>query len=1819
MPELLTPASNKIDPLILQKLQAFADRRRKLIIRRGILAAIATLLVAMMIVATIDYIFMLPDAVRWTLSGAAYLAIIIVEWRSCWRLLLHAPGSRQLARLVEHAEPELREDLLSAVELGDENPERVFDSEQFRALVQSDVAARVEKLDMEELLPAKLLRRYVYLGAGIGLVCIVAFALTGFQFGTLMMRALLPMANFARVSKVKVKIVEPSPAEMRVAQGDTLPLIIELSGQSSNKATLETFTPSGGREVVPMTPLARDRFSATIQVGRENVYYRVRAGDALTKKYLLEAVARPAVVDFQKSYIYPAYSKLEPKTVTEENGDLSALEGSQVELHLHTNQKVKDAELRIEQGKKNSVVPLVAQGDVLVAKVPIDVSGIYRVHLVGAESGFENKFSPEYELRAEPDLVPQVELTLPKQDLILPSNEVVDVQGSASDDFALAKVSQMVKINDGNWKETILTKDPGAKTQVERRWDLFDQGVKPGDLVTTKLVAVDLKGNRAESRPLQVTITAAGFETKRLQSLSTYRQFLELLKAEETAAAALVKQTNDARQQFERLGDGDPQRKQVLTPVSASMTDLVQKHADVVKQLAVVLHDATPGHESGDLALIGRAMSRAQNYGIDRARRIVDVVGSNPALPTARDLLAEALESVAKMDQILRGTADSCRTVLTAEETDVLNENLQVVAVEQDRLLTLAHQSGTDSEKWAPVANRLRVVLAELRGLEELSGSTADHGIRGIAERMRNVQKLLNKRRTALETALAGKLGAELLAPTMELSQAVTDVSHQALDMARDMRGPTIEMLRVMGREVEATHSSFDQLRLENERLVRNDRLPVEVANVLIDGRWAAHLDAWKSRGDIEEWRPDADSYFVNDVRLTTRVLQALRDRVAGERSEKWAKDLHDIEWNFRVLESGHLLSELVEGVGHLATEERWEIYNAKSRTTSPHDWAWLSERLRVMPDEVGRALDFNERRSLGQAVQKILWEAQNQEFTHQLQREMDARFDINRMPVTAKDQAEQLADYLKKALELFREPMEQARQSLSKLTPSLAETMKQLAKKTEELRDKTSNQAQQVSEKLADEVKADARQALADQQRLNQQVEALKDALRADANQQDILNKDGRERARDADDAVAMLREPPQRAEEDLELAAKSEKSQTQEQALNQAVEQQQKLTQALQQMAEHYAALDEGKADQTRQAMRATEQANGVKDQLDQDFAKAEQMAKLAQSTPEEMLKQLEKALPQNPQMQKELSAISQNTLKGAAEQLKQASQQEKDVAQNVQKMAKDEQAQTDAAALVAKQNAANAQAQAQPQTNPANAQNNQPNGANQPNPVQQPNVQANPANAQQPNGQQQANAQQPPQNGQQGNPQQMQAAAAQQQPQSQPGQANPQGQPSQPQGQQPNQNNPALAQAAQRQTPIGKTAGQVADDVMRAGRHEMRLENKVAGEQLDQLGKQIEANAQQQVPNAQQALQQAQQAGQAQPAVSDADKGLQKSLEKLTAMANPAQAQADGEAQGQPNKADAAAEQGQPAASPMQNQAAQAGQQNGQQQASQQQAGQQQGGQQSGNQQANAQQGNKGEATGNQAHMNQASGHQAMEAQAAQGKAAEPKGPNGQAQAAQNGQAGQNAQEAQPPQDAEPNAMTAATPASPQEQIWMARTLDALDAALHSHGGDEEQEGKQGGQQQAGQNNQGAQQAANQQASQQRSQAAQASQGQGANAKQASQSSAAAKAQAAMAQAAASAAKSARSENGSPNQSGEPQQGGLQALSKGGAQSQGANGPHGPLGEAKLKAGDWGKLPKQMADQLTQGQQEGIAGEYRNQVETYYRVIAEKSKKP
>ena len=78
-----------------------------------------------------------------------------------------------------------------------------------------------------------------------------------------------------------------------------------------------------------------------------------------------------------------------------------------VTLSLEPDQAIGEAELRLKAGNADAedlTIPLEIGGDGrLTAEVPITTDhSLYRVHLVGEESGFTNKHSPDYEIRAVP-------------------------------------------------------------------------------------------------------------------------------------------------------------------------------------------------------------------------------------------------------------------------------------------------------------------------------------------------------------------------------------------------------------------------------------------------------------------------------------------------------------------------------------------------------------------------------------------------------------------------------------------------------------------------------------------------------------------------------------------------------------------------------------------------------------------------------------------------------------------------------------------------------------------------------------------------------------------------------------------------------------------------------------------------------------------------------------------------------------------------------------------------------------------------------------------------------------------------------------------------------------------------------------------------------------------------------------------------------------------------------------------------------------------------------------------------------------------------
>ncbi len=948
---------DKLNPQISSKLGAFRSRWRNLLLARGVCGGLIALLSGMLIVALADYFIVMPDVLRWIFSGAVYLGTLVAVWMVSLRLLLHTPDDRELARMIEVWRPDLREDLLSAVELGDIDAGAQWDSSLFRKILQQDVSGRLQEVDAQRLLPSRLVRASL-IGAVVLLFVLGLFALwpDGRQ---LLVRAAAPMANVERVSRVKIFLVVPTLGDSSAPQGDSVPVIVRLEGPNPARVTLETFPASGKLEAVPMTPMTNRQYASTVAIGAESVQYRVRAGDGLTRKFNVLARPRPAVTAFDKTFTYPAYTKLPLRHLLEPEGHLAALEGTLIDLKLRVTQPVKAAELRLIQNGKTNIITLSTNSLELEGRFPLRVSGTYTVHLVAAETGFDNKFSPQYELRALPDLVPRVVLELPKPDTIAPPEEVLAVKGAAQDDVGLDRLVQLVQVNGSNWVETPLPPVLGTNAAIAFRWDLLKLNVGPGDQITLKLAAYDLKGSKGESSPVKITVASPAFDPRRLAGVESRRQLHKVIVAAREAAEAARKAfPADAPQTV--LTATELERRQLAAAATTAADDLGRRLDSALDQLKLHLKQARPGRESADLSLLAQALAH-----IDHAS-LAPVQAELPNLANAtRTVLASqhAQEVSQRLDQLaalaLKLEAFS-RDLLGLDEADLASEHLGYLIGEQLRVNARAEaDAAADPSVWERLVRRQAGAIKEVQIIEETLKQLASRltANAASAESANKSIEQLKAARVDLEKTLATKAGDTLLPPAKALQRALQTVATDLRPIGRELvRSSDVareELLAAAGsssEQIEQLRRALEALGEAQTKFANADEPALIAARARAGHAWHSAIAQIKSRASVEEQRRDMDPFFVTDLGKAALALGAWRTAAEAQPLVAVLEAVGKVTRALRTLEAGHALTEMELASKNLSHQERWEVAAADAASARPKDWRWLIERLHLAP-----------------------------------------------------------------------------------------------------------------------------------------------------------------------------------------------------------------------------------------------------------------------------------------------------------------------------------------------------------------------------------------------------------------------------------------------------------------------------------------------------------------------------------------------------------------------------------------------------------------------------------------------------------------------------------------------------------------------------------------------------------------------------------------------------------------------------------------------------------------------------------------------------
>ena len=983
--------SSQLDPYIRTKLLAFRGRFRWLVFLRGVSCGLLALLGGVLILSLADWLIVMDDRTRYVLSGGMYFSALLITWLTCIRPLLRVLDERELAAMMEREEPTLKSRLLSAVELAED--EREHESAQFRRQAQAEVVESLRAVDLERLLPTRLVQTWLI---AVTVVILATGLMAAFDSGrTLMVRALMPMMNIDRVSRNSIVILTPEGGNTAVPENDEIEIRIKVRGPKLEEAPLliaERPDQQAQKAVfVPVNDLdAVGEYVTTIAVESQDVEYRVHAGDAVSRRYTLVSRQRPQVLRYVKTYTLPDYTARPPETQSGDDGNLVGLIGTQVNLELELNQAVESVIMaQVTQSATNRIN--FAPGSEPTRwslDLELTENGAYKIHLATAE-GLGNKSPVEYSIQAEPDLIPTIELTKPGPELTVAPEVILKLEGEAEDDIGLAKIEQLIKINDQDWEPTELQFGQPLSTNVviAVEWDLLKIEAKPGDIVLTKLAAEDLKGSRTESRPVRLKLDSTLFETHRIAALKEQRQWTTNLLAATQKTMGFHQTLPEELDDLVQPGNDAERRAKATEALKAlGVAQITWQQAG--GNLPSLIRKARPGREATGYSLVGRLIVQMESDWLERARlhlRPMEGIVVDPRVEVHAKQLPDVMKSI---QSAATGMDTTVGAWLAADEAAVALDLLDYIQRAAESMHRVAKADrNTDPQVWARLLRRQESAGRELDVALDILKKLGGRLPKAQAKIVKALHSDLTKIHTTLSEAQSaeaepqsallteGERWTEAITGARDIFRPIVDELNKAalqaratLEQSMSTTSATVDRVRGGLQAVKQAEDNLNKAR-DNGENVLSAQAALKVAEEHLALEWRIAPQLLRGRARMEESGKASNALFVSDITQAAAALGAVKDGLeAGRDRREVEAQLKGIADALKTLEAAHELALLENALKNLANRERWEHLATDANSLRPRDWQWLSRRLALSPEKL-RAVGLAENANLNEVI----------------------------------------------------------------------------------------------------------------------------------------------------------------------------------------------------------------------------------------------------------------------------------------------------------------------------------------------------------------------------------------------------------------------------------------------------------------------------------------------------------------------------------------------------------------------------------------------------------------------------------------------------------------------------------------------------------------------------------------------------------------------------------------------------------------------------------------------------------------------------------
>lgn len=804
------------------------------------IAGAAILTVALTWLAA-EAVFYLPTWVRLLAGPAAALAGSAAALWQLWRHLGHFPSLRRVALLAEARCPVLAQRLIAAWELHPLRDQRHLSPSLLDAAAR-EAADLLDASRPAAVVPAARLRRPLAVLATAGAVAALSMILAGGHLLPALDRSLHPTVAYERPRRTHLAV---EPGNLEVVRGDEPSVELHLSGSIPPTAVIRRrFQDSAGQEgpwVDDEVVLDRhslggaaidaeaDTVRYSFDVARQSFSYQVVAGDARSPVYRVEVIEPPVVQRLRLALRYPGYSGLAPR-VEEVSGDVRALAGTDVRLEIWANKALAEATVIFTADDSvRSRLP----GQVRDARASATWQlltgdgGTYHIGLIDRR-GIANRDPIRYAIQVLADGQPEVSIAEPGRDTDLPESQQAAVSLVATDDFGIAEVSLVYRINEGAERRLRLEAGAGPEIRLTYLWDLAGLGLLPEDRVYYRAEVVD---NDAVTGPKRAASAEYAFRYPSLYELydelsqdhGDQVEALEELAREEGAARQYIEQLRREVLKSEELSW--EQKKELEATLEAeqerarALEDLAEKVAETVEKLQE--HGLAPEEMADKLEEIRQLMAAVSSPELQEAladlqQRLEDLKPEDIA--AALDEFAsdqKAFEE--RLDRtlaLLRQVHAEQRLEAAARRAADLHDRQARIGEElsrapdgasADALDRLEEQEGSlrrDTGRLQSELEDLGLELGDLSppvggGLEDAAGQMEENRLSG---RMGEMQEELRSRQRAAAQRTGAGLEEDLGKLAMDLNRL------QGQFMAEQKRELAVELRRAMADLLHLSH-----------------------------------------------------------------------------------------------------------------------------------------------------------------------------------------------------------------------------------------------------------------------------------------------------------------------------------------------------------------------------------------------------------------------------------------------------------------------------------------------------------------------------------------------------------------------------------------------------------------------------------------------------------------------------------------------------------------------------------------------------------------------------------------------------------------------------------------------------------------------------------------------------------------------------------------------------------------------------------------------------------------------------------------------------